>query len=297
MIFTDSHAHLSSVAEGLGAGPFAALLAAYAAAGEEAARAGLTPPLLLDPGTEPEDLPARMALLEPLREPSRAAFLRLAAGVWPSAENLASPSASLAALEAAIAEAERAGLRVAAIGEGGLDYHHAEGSKEAQAELFAGQLDLASRLSLPMIVHSRDAADDSLALVGRALSGDRAKAGEGAPSGPPVLIHCFGYGPAEARAFLDLGCWISFAGNLTYKKSEPLREACAVVPADRLLLETDAPYMNPMPLRGKPSGPADIGRTYALAAELRGVSVEALAETVSRNARALFSERRPGIRT
>jgi TatD DNase family protein len=103
-----------------------------------------------------------------------------------------------------------------------------------------------------------------------------------------VVIHCFGYGPEEARAFLELGCWISFAGNLTYKGSEALRAALALVPDERLLLETDAPYMNPMPKRGKPSSPADIARTYALAAELRGVAVEDLAETVSRNAHRLF---------
>ena len=104
----------------------------------------------------------------------------------------------------------------------------------------------------------------------------------------PVLIHCFGYGPDEARAFLDLGCYLSFAGNLTFKKSDGLREACALVSEDRLLLETDAPFMNPMPNRGKPSSPADVERSYGFAASLRGVPVSSLAETVSRNARELF---------
>jgi TatD DNase family protein len=277
MIFTDSHAHLSSVAESLGVEGLQALLSECSEAGKDALREGRERPLLVDIGTEPDDLAGRIALLAPAgREPP--ACLRLSAGIWPSAGNLASPSASLAALRDSIDEAAKRGIRIAAIGEGGLDYHHREGGPEAQAELFEGQLELAAELGLPMIVHSREAAADTLAIVGRAA----------ARSPSPILIHCFGYGPEEARAFLGLGCWISFAGNLTYKGSDPLRAACALVPADRLLLETDAPYMNPMPARGKPSSPRDVGRTYARAAELRGVSAEALAETVSRNARVLF---------
>jgi TatD DNase family protein len=283
MTFTDSHAHLPSVAEELGAETLRAILEGYAEAGAAAAREGRTGPLLLDPGTEPGDLSGRIALLEPA---ITSGFLRLAAGVWPSAENLASPARSLAALAAAIGDASLGGpgraVRVAAIGEGGLDYHHMEGSKAAQSELFSGQLDLASRLGLPMIVHSRDAAADTLALVAAARP-DPASLRDA-----PVLIHCFGYGPEEARAFLDAGCWISFAGNLTYKGSEALRAALALVPEGRLLLETDSPYMNPLPRRGRPSSPADIERTYVAAAEIRGVAVEALAERLSVNARKLF---------
>jgi TatD DNase family protein len=274
MIFTDSHAHLSMVAEELGREALASLLGAYADAWAGAGGGGRPGPILLDPGTEPEDLGARLELLGGGGPPPP--FLRVAAGIWPSADYLADPEASLALLASAISRAGGRGMRVAAIGEGGLDYFHMSGSKEAQARLFEGQLSLARSLGLPMIVHSREAADDTLRLI------------RAARSAYPVIIHCFGYGAEEARAFLELGCHISFAGNLTYKKSVPLREACALVPADRLLLETDAPYMNPMPNRGKPSSPADIGRTYALAAELRGVTLASLAETVSLNARALF---------
>jgi TatD DNase family protein len=277
MIYTDSHAHLSSVAEEFGAEGLASILRDYEAAQGQAEIERRTPPLLLDPGTEPEDLSPRVALLDPA---SRREYLRMAAGVWPSPENLASPASSLRRLEGAIGDARAAGVRVAAIGEGGLDYHYEDGIsgglKAAQAELFEGQLRLASRLALPMIVHTRDAAADTLSILRAAR-----------PSSP-VLVHCFGYGAAEARAFLDLGCWISFAGNLTYKKSEGLRTACALVPADRLLLETDSTYMNPMPLRGKSSSPRDVERTYAFAASLRGVTLADLMETVSRNARRLF---------
>jgi TatD DNase family protein len=272
MIFTDSHAHLSFVAKELGGQTLAALLDLYVGAQGE--------PLILDPGTEPDDLAVRAALLEPW---ASTGFLRLAAGIWPSPDNLASPGASIATLEAAIARVAAEGTRIAAVGEGGLDYHYSEGIagslKSTQAQLFMSQLALASRLGLPMIVHSRDAASDTLSI----LRSSRLTS--------PVLIHCFGYGPEEARAFLELGCYISFAGNLTYKKSDALCEACAIVPADRLLLETDSPYMNPMPRRGKPCSPMDVERTYAFAASLRGVRIEDLAETVSANAYRLFDSR------
>ena len=277
MLYTDSHAHLSSVAEELGLPALEALLADYAVDASRAEGDGRVAPLLLDPGTEPDDLASRITLLDPI---ARRGFLRLAAGVWPSPESLASPAESLGALEEAIGEARGLGIEVAAIGEGGLDYHYEEGTEgelvRSQAELFEGQLSLAASLGLPMIVHSREAFADTLSL----LSGRRSSA--------PVIVHCFGYGPGEARALLDLGCFLSFAGNLTYKKSDALRDACALVPADRFLLETDAPYMNPMPRRGKPASPRDVERTYAFAAALRGVALADLAETVSRNARALF---------
>jgi TatD DNase family protein len=284
VVCTDSHAHLSLVAEELGGDTLDGILEDYAEALVDALREGRETPLLLDPGVAPGDLEPRIRLIgERLRAFSgkkglrgAAPYLRLAAGIWPSAEYLSSPATSLGVLEASIAAAARSGSEIAAIGEGGLDYHHMEASKEAQAELFEGQLDLAARLGLPMIVHSRKAADDTLAIIAHYRTSK------------PVIIHCFGYGLDEAKAFLDLGCHISFAGNLTYKGSEGLREACAIVPEDRILLETDSPYMNPMPRRGKPASPSDIERTYSLAADLRGVSVEALAERVARNAHALF---------
>jgi TatD DNase family protein len=274
MALTDTHAHLSLVAEELGREALASVLSAYARSWEEDAREGREPSLLLDPGVDSRDLLPRIELIG--RGGVLPPFIRLAAGLWPSASNLASPEASLASLEASIEGASRAGARLSAIGECGLDYRHMEGSAEAQAALFEVQLELAARLGLPIIVHSREAAAQTLELVSR-------KRGSSA-----AIIHCFGYGPAEARAFLDAGFWLSFAGNLTYKGSDSLREACALVPSERFLLETDSPYMNPMPRRGKSATPLDIERTYALAASLRGVGVAELAETVSRNARLLF---------
>jgi TatD DNase family protein len=276
MIFTDSHAHLPSVAERLGREVLDSLLADYSAAWE-AGRPGATPaagsatvpvrPLLVDIGTEAADFPDRLGLL------GRWPFLRYSLGLWPGREALADPEAFMAALKASL---DGAGGDAAAIGECGLDYWHMEGSREAQLSLFRAQAGLAAERGLPLIVHSREAFEDSAAVVAEA--GGKV----------PVVIHCFGYGPAEAEAFLALGCHISFAGNLSYRKAEALREAIVRVPEDRLLLETDSPYMNPEPKRGKPCSPRDIERTYALAARLRGTFPEALHAAVSANAFRLF---------
>ena len=263
LLYTDSHAHLPGVAERLGQEALATILGAFASAGEGK--------LLVDIGTEAADFPGRLALL------GHGSFLRYSLGVWPGAEALADPQASLAALTASL---DLAGNDAAAIGECGLDYYHMEGSREAQLALFDGQARLAVERGLPLIVHSRDAFEDTAGFLG----------GLGLPSdrGMPVIIHCFGYGPGEAERFLELGCHVSFAGNLTYRKADRLREALRLVPDDRLLLETDSPYMNPEPGRGKPASPLDIGRTYALAASLRNVDTASLAALVDANAAAIF---------
>ncbi|HUW39570.1 MAG TPA: TatD family hydrolase [Rectinemataceae bacterium] len=265
MIYTDTHAHLSLVAEELGFAAVSALLLDYEAAWSAG---GAAHALILDPGVEADDLPKRRSLL------GDRPFLRYAAGIWPSEEALAEPASQLKRLAAALDAGAAAG--VAAIGECGLDYHHMNGPAAAQRELFEAQIELAERRGLPLIVHSRDAAADTLAILGARKPRI------------PVVLHCYGYGPGELEDFLALGCYISFAGNLSYKSARPLREACALVPGGRLLLETDAPYMNPEPRRGRPSTSADVERTYAVAAALRSTSVEELAATVSANAHSLF---------
>ena len=267
MAYTDSHAHLSLVAQELGPAFVGQLLDEYDAAWAASGGAG---PLVLDPGVEADDLPARRAAA------GRHPFLRYAAGIWPSSEALADPAAHLGRLAAAVETAAATGEAVAAIGEGGLDYHHMNGDGAAQRELFSAQVELADRLDLPMIVHSRDAAADTLDVL-RSLH-----------PRIPVVLHCYGYGPDELGAFLALGCFISFAGNLSYRSAARLREACAAVPLERLLLETDSPYLNPEPRRGRPSSPFDIERTYEIAARLRSLPVEELAAIVSANARQLF---------
>lgn len=272
---TDSHAHLSLVAEELGAEALEAVFASYALAwgdgadpGSPEARPGARP-LLVDIGVEPGDFPARFALS------GERPFLRYALGVWPGHPWLEDAGAALAALEESL---ETAGRRASAIGECGLDYHYEEESAAAQRELFEGQIEIAARRGLPLVVHSREAFADTLDIL------------KSSGKLPPTIIHCFGYGAAEAEAFLALGCSISFAGNVTFKKSEGLNAALRLVPEERLLLETDSPYMNPMPRRGKPSSSADIERTYAYAAAARTVEVGRLAQAVSRNALGIFGE-------
>ena len=257
---TDSHAHLSYVLERMGPGYLERIESAY--------REGFA--LILDVGVEFDDFPARKAKFGSLP------FVRLAAGIWPDTASMKSVEERVAVLEGFIRDPA-----CAALGECGLDYHWMHGTREEQAALFRAQADLALRYSKPLIVHSRDAHEDTLAIV-RTIS-DKV----------PVIIHCFGYGPEAARTYLDAGCFISFAGNISYKKSDALRAACRIVPDERLLLETDAPYMCPEPRRGKDSSPLDIERTYELVAKsLRGVSVEALAETVSKNLNGLLFTRK-----
>jgi len=252
---TDTHAHLSYIAERLGRRAIDELAAAYADAGA----------MVLDPGVDYDDYPVRKAAFGDL------GFVRLAAGIWPDAESIGDAEARVAALEAHLRDPA-----CVAVGECGLDYHWMHGGPSEQAELFSAQVELAVRLGKPLIVHSRDAHRDTLAIV-RPVA-----------SRIPVIIHCFGYDEEAAREYAAAGCYVSFAGNLSYKKSGALRAACAAVPGERLLLETDSPYMCPEPRRGKDATPLDIGRTYALAAALRGSSIDDLAELVARNAAALF---------
>lgn len=291
-MYADSHAHLPSVAEELGEEFLAGLLAGYARDWESSAANGdggsalpgaalpgaagpsAPAPLLVDIGTEPEDFAARRALLLRLSGGGTLPpYLRMSLGIWPGRAALADPRLALELLAAAL---EAAGGEAAALGECGLDYHHMEGSRSAQAALFEGQIAMAKDRGLALVVHSREAFEDTRDIL------------RAARLSSPLLIHCFGYGPEEAEAFLGLGAYLSFAGNLTYKKAEALRAALALVPEERLLLETDAPYMNPEPRRGRPSSPADVARSYEAAAALRGSPLSGLAASVAANARLLF---------
>jgi TatD DNase family protein len=166
--------------------------------------------------------------------------------------------------------------RVVAVGETGLDYHYDFSPRPVQREVFAAQLDLAAELNLPVIVHSREAADDTYALL-RESRWSRA------------VMHCFGGDWETARLFLDLGCYISLAGVVTFKGAVALGEVARKVPDDRLLLETDAPYLAPVPRRGRRNEPAYLGHTAAFVAELRGTTAERLAEITTANARTFFN--------
>ena len=182
------------------------------------------------------------------------------------------------AVEGRLADLLRGHTRVVALGEIGLDYHYEHSPREVQREVFARQLRLARGLSLPVIIHSREADAETLDI----LSAEYA----GAPRGG--VMHCFGGGPALAEGALGLGFYISFAGNVTFKKADSLREVARSVPPERLLVETDCPYLAPVPHRGRRNEPAHVVATARFLADLRGVAPEELGRDTCDNFSRLF---------
>jgi len=178
--------------------------------------------------------------------------------------------------EAALAAAASA-PEVVAIGETGLDYYRSEGDLEWQRERFRRHIRVARALGLPLVVHSRAAGADTLAILRE----------EGAAEVGGVL-HCFTDGWETARQALDLGFHVSFSGIVTFRNAEALREVARKVPADRILVETDSPYLAPVPMRGKPNEPAWVQYVAECVAEVRGEPLEALAEVTTRNFHTLF---------
>jgi TatD DNase family protein len=168
--------------------------------------------------------------------------------------------------------------KVVAIGETGLDRYWDYAPFDLQVEYFTRHIDLARRLDLPFVVHCREAEDDVVAHL-------RAAAGDGSLRG---VMHSFVGRPESAQACLDVGLYLSFAGMLTFKKNDALRAVAAAVPPDRLLVETDAPYLAPVPLRGRQNEPAYVRHTAACLAEIRGMTLDELAAQTTANARRLF---------
>ncbi len=170
-----------------------------------------------------------------------------------------------------------AGPRVVAWGEIGLDYFRNRSAREAQIQAFELQLDIASRLDLPVVIHDRDAHSDVLSCL--EAMGDRR---------PRGVIHCFSGDTALARTFLDMGFFISLPGTVTFPKAQNAREVARSVPLDRLLVETDAPFLAPVPRRGKRNEPALVVHTAREIARLREESFEDTARLTSMAARRLF---------
>lgn len=166
--------------------------------------------------------------------------------------------------------------RLVALGEAGLDYYYDHSPRDVQRAVFAAQIALAHRHDLPLVIHTRDAWDDTLDVL----------VAEGVPN--RTIFHCFTGGPDEARRCLDLGAFLSFSGIVTFKNAREVAEAATVCPEDRLLVETDSPYLAPVPHRGRPNRPAfvvDVGRHIAT---LREMLPDDLACLTSENASQAF---------
>lgn len=197
-------------------------------------------------------------------------YIYAAAGVHPESVDT-NPADYLETVRKAISE----NPKIRAVGEIGLDYHYDGYDREKQIKLFREQLKLARKLDMPVIVHSRDACEDTLVLLR-----------EFKPKG---VVHCFSGSAETARELIRLGMYIGFTGVLTFKNAKKALRALAEVPLDRLLLETDCPYMAPVPFRGKRCDSSMIAYTAQKAAEIKGIPVDELLEITCRNGMALYN--------
>ena len=242
----DSHTHLDACEP-----PDAELVAGATAAGVVR---------ILTVGTDPAS--ARAALAAAERYPS----VYAAIGCHPNNAEL---------LDEALLSELAGHPRCVAIGETGLDYYRDRSPREQQRRAFEVHIELAREVGKPLVIHTRAAAEDTMALLRRRADG------------LAVILHCFSM-PEHVAACVEAGWWISFAGNLTYPKATELAAAATVVPASRLLVETDAPYLAPQSRRGKPNEPAAVVETARFLAGLRGVEEDELEATLERNAAELF---------
>lgn len=169
-----------------------------------------------------------------------------------------------------------AGAEVVAVGECGLDYFYDHAERPLQRQAFAAQIALAHERGLALVIHTRDAWEDTFDVL----------AGEGVPE--RTVFHCFTGGPAEARRCLDVGGWLSFSGIVSFKNAAEVRAAAAVCPLDRVLVETDSPYLAPVPYRGQPNRPALVTVVGQALAQAMGRSVGDVEESTWSNAAAVF---------
>jgi TatD DNase family protein len=233
---------------------------------ERALAAGVTKMLTIGTGDGPPDLDVAIRLAE------RYDCLYASAGVHPHDAAKWTPECGPMMRE------RMSHPRVLALGEIGLDYHYDFSPRDVQQRVFIEQLEIAAETGKPILIHTREAWDDTFALLEKYWR----------PAGLPGVMHCFSGGPAEALRSLELGFTISFAGIVTYPKAPELREAALVTPLDRMLVETDAPYLAPVPLRGKRNEPSYVVKTGEALASLLGLTPEELARRTSENFTRLF---------
>ncbi len=216
----------------------------------------------------PQEFPQIAALAEQMPE------LYCAVGLHPLEADQWTPQTAEAILAYAQSQS-----KLVAIGETGLDYYKAD-NPEQQQQAFFGQLQVAHQLNLPVIIHCRDAAAD----LARQLQAFYDSIGE-----VRGVMHCWGGTPEETQWFLDLGFYISFSGTVTFKKATQIQAAAQIVPSDRLLIETDCPFLAPVPKRGKRNEPAYVPYVAEQIATLKNLPLETLAAQTTANARSLFN--------
>ena len=225
---------------------------------ERARAAGVERMMAIGTGGGPPDLEAGLRLAR------QYPFFYATVGVHPHDASKATPE-TFSAMETLAAEA-----KVLAVGEIGLDYHYDFSPRDVQRQVFVEQLKLAGRAGKPIVIHTREAWEDTLRLLREHWAGGG-------------VMHCFTGGPEQAGQALELGFHLSFGGVLTFPKAKAVREAARMAPEDRLLVETDAPYLAPVPNRGKRNEPAFMVDTVRRLAEVRGCTPEHIAEVTTRN--------------
>jgi TatD DNase family protein len=231
---------------------------------ERARAAGVESMLAIGTGDGPPDLEAAIRLAEAYP------FIYATVGVHPHNASRAAPE-TYDRLRHLLNHP-----KVLALGEIGLDYHYDFSPREVQGEVFLRQLEIARKASKPVVIHTREAWGDTMRLLRDHWSG-------------PGIMHCFTGTPEQAREALDGGFHLAFGGVLTFPKAHSVREAAAITPDERLLVETDAPYLAPVPNRGKRNEPAFLLDTVRKLAEVRGVDAESVAALTTRNFLQLFA--------
>jgi TatD DNase family protein len=178
------------------------------------------------------------------------------------------------AAEARLIRLVKENKKIIAWGEIGLDFYYEHSPREIQEKVFRRQVKIARELDLPIIIHSRDANDETVRILTEECSGKNFRGG---------IMHCFGGTAQMAEDLMKIGFLISFAGNVTFKKADDLRDAAKVVPLEKLLIETDCPYLAPIPMRGKRNEPAFVVHTAKFLADFYGIELETLANQTTKN--------------
>jgi TatD DNase family protein len=236
---------------------------------ERALAAGVETMMAIGTGDGPADLETAVRLAD------RHTFIYATIGIHPHDAAKATADSFVRIRELA------AHPKVLAIGEIGLDYHYDFSPRDVQHSVFQKQLEVAAESGKPIVIHTREAWDDTMATLRRHWHGGG-------------IMHCFTGGVAQAQEALDLGFHLSYGGVLTFPKAEEVRQSARMTPEDRLLVETDCPYLAPVPHRGKRNEPAYVVETVRRLAEVRGVAPEAIAEATTRNFESLCLRRGSG---